>query len=83
MSDNHFGEKDATSNKEPDYDTPVTRKLQTDQLGDRYVQSRGVNNIEALRAAAKSSAFGKRMLWVIGICVEVVAFAYAIQASTR
>ena len=83
MSDINFDEKDATSNKEPDYDTPAVTELETDQLGDSYVQSRGVNNIDALRAAAKSSAFGKRMLWVIGICVEIVAFAYAIQASTR
>ena len=80
MSNNSFDEKGSVSDKEPDHDVPALTK---DQFGDKYVQSKGVNKIEALRAAAKSSASGRRMLWVIGVCVWIAAFAYAIQGSTR
>ena len=84
MSQHSYDEKDTTSErdaKEPVADAPVL--LTEDQFGDKYVQSKGVNKIEALRAAAKSSASGRRMLWVIGVCVWIAAFAYAIQGSTR
>ncbi|VDB82796.1 unnamed protein product [Peniophora sp. CBMAI 1063] len=80
MSQNSYDEKASVhSEKEPVHDIPT---LTTDHFGDKYVQSRGVSKVEALRAAAKTSAAGKRMLVVIGICVWIAAFAYAIQGST-
>ncbi|KZV71867.1 hypothetical protein PENSPDRAFT_650291 [Peniophora sp. CONT] len=90
MSQNSIDEKGSISDKEPAHDVPTLKAeavrdaptLTKDQYGDKYVQSKGVNKIEALRAAAKTSPSGKRMLVVIGVCVWIAAFAYAIQGST-
>ena len=80
MSDGYLDEKESIPDKQP---VPGVSELAKDQFGDKYVQSRGVSKIEALRAAAKTSTAGQRMLWIIGSCVWIAAFAYALQSSTR
>ena len=81
MSVNANDEKASVSSKEP-VEVP-TLEFSKDQYGDKYVQSKGVSKIEALRAAAQTSRSGQRMLWLIGVCVWIAAFAYALQSSTR
>ncbi|KZV74594.1 siderophore-iron transporter Str3 [Peniophora sp. CONT] len=59
-----------------------TGEVSTDQYCDKSVSSRDVSALEVLRTASRRSKSGKVALWIVGTCVWIAAFAYAIPSST-